>query len=91
MRLKLRKTIQLYFIGMNRNLIELDGFWYVYLLNLKPTIGSLVYSIRGQVGLFGTFENSYEDECFNIIATNDPKFKKTELLFFLTIENEKNE
>lgn len=32
-----------------------------------------VYSIRGFIGQFGTFENSYEKECKKIILTTDPK------------------
>ena len=36
-------------------------------------VGDWVYSIRGFIGKFGEFENSYENECRKIIATTDPK------------------
>tara|TARA_R110000823_G_scaffold214021_1_gene343875 strand:- start:69399 stop:70007 length:609 start_codon:yes stop_codon:yes gene_type:complete len=35
--------------------------------------GDWVYSVRGFIGIFGEFEDSYEDECKKIIATTDPK------------------
>ena len=34
-------------------------------------VGDWVYSVRGVVGRFGSFENSYENECRKIIATTD--------------------
>ncbi len=40
-----------------------------------PKFGEWCYSIRGFVGKFGEFENSYENECSKIIATTDPKLK----------------
>lgn len=45
---------------------------HVYLtVKETPNIGDWVYSIRGFIGRFGKFENSYENECFKIIATTD--------------------
>lgn len=32
-----------------------------------PLVGGLCYSMRGIVGYFGEFENSYRNECFNIM------------------------
>ena len=52
-------------------------------------IGDWCYSKRNIIGKFGSFENSYEDECKKVIATTDPKiindFSTPETLFVPSI------
>ena len=42
-------------------------------------VGDYVYSIRGFVGKFGAFENSYQNECKKIILTTDQDLIKDDV------------
>lgn len=45
---------------------------HLYILSNDPIqVGDTVYSIRGFIGIFGHFENSYENECQKVIASTD--------------------
>jgi len=45
---------------------------HLYILSDEiPNVGDVVYSIRGFIGVFGKFENSYLYECSKVIATTD--------------------
>lgn len=45
---------------------------HLYLVSDEtPKHGELCYSIRGFVGFFGRFENSYENECKKVIGSTD--------------------
>ena len=47
-------------------------YQHLYILSDEiPNVGDVVYSIRGFIGVFGKFENSYLYECSKVIATTD--------------------
>ena len=54
--------------GSNKRIFAIN----IYITNdEEPTKGDWVYSLRGFVGKFGEFENSYFKECKKIILTTD--------------------
>ena len=54
--------------GSNKRISAIN----IYITNdEEPTKGDWVYSLRGFVGKFGEFENSYFKECKKIILTTD--------------------
>lgn len=62
-------------IVVNANPVNIDSIpQHLYILsNDKIKINDWCYSKRNIVAKFGSFENSYENECYKIIATTDPK------------------
>lgn len=51
-----------------------DEYQHLYFISDEtPKQGELCYSIRGFIGYFGRFENSYENECKKLIGSSDKK------------------